>query len=315
MHTEEVVFTSDSLSLAGTLTTPANVGPFPCVSMVHGSGPQDRNGDISGFMVQIFKFLAEDLAEHGIASLRYDKRGCGKSAGNFKIAGLSEMVDDACSAIDFLKVQPSIDKNNIYVLGHSEGAVLAPEICIKKPNLAGIIMLCASLRSFEEDGVKNAHVFNRDLHKMTGLKGKLARFFLYSKDPLKTMIDLRKKVETTKAKRIWVSFTRVSSKFYRETYKYDVKSYLAQTKHPILAIGGSKDFQCHPDDTRLIPSISPSESEIHIIDDMDHMLRLQQGEPTLLSYADAGTKPMVQDVKDLVCSWVKIQKANRALNL
>jgi hypothetical protein len=75
------------------------------------------------------------------------------------------------------------------------------------------------------------------------------------------------------------------------------------------------NFQCHPDDTRLIPSISPSESEIHIIDDMDHMLRLQQGEPTLLSYADAGTKPMVRDVKDLVCSWVKVQKANRALKL
>ena len=90
-------------------------------------------------------------------------------------------------------------------------------------------MLCASLRSFEEDGVKNAEVLNRDLSKMNGIKGKLARLFLYSKTPLETMIKLRRKVEKTKAKRIWVSFSRVSTKFYRETFNYDVKSFLKHT--------------------------------------------------------------------------------------
>ena len=130
LHSEEVVFSSSQLSIVGTLTTPTIKESYPCVLMVHGSGPQDRDGNISGFMVQIFKFLAEYLAQNGIASLRYDKRGCGKSEGNFKTAGLSEMVDDACSAIDFLNVQTNIDNHNIYVLGHSEGAVLAPEICI-----------------------------------------------------------------------------------------------------------------------------------------------------------------------------------------
>jgi len=117
-------------------------------------------------------------------------------------------------------------------------------------------MLCASLRSFEEDGVKNAEVLNRDLNKMTGLKGKLARLFLYSKTPLETMIKLRRKVEKTKAKRMWISFSRVSTKFYRETFNYDVKSFLKNSGHPILAIGGSKDFQCHPDDTLLISEVS-----------------------------------------------------------
>ncbi len=279
--------------------------------MVHGSGAQDRDGNISGFMVQIFKFIAEYLAENGIASLRYDKRGCGKSEGNFKVAGLSEMVDDACAAVDFVSRQSRIDNNNIYVLGHSEGAVLAPEICNKKPNIAGIVMLAASLRSFEEDGVKNAEVLNRDLNKMTGLKGKLARLFLYTKDPLNTMLKLRQKVEASKAERIWVSFVRVSVKFYRETFNYDVKSYLKQIKHPILAIGGSKDFQCHPDDTLLIKDISPGESEVHIIEGMDHMLRIQTGEPTLLSYKDSGKEPMVHEVKNLVSNWVKTQSKSR----
>ncbi|WP_206060383.1 alpha/beta hydrolase family protein [Nitrincola alkalilacustris] len=191
MH-EELTFPSDKILLSGTLSIPENDTPLPCVIMVHGSGAQDRNGNISGFNTQIFKYISDYLLERGVATFRYDKRGCGKSEGDFKVAGLSELVDDACAAIDFISQQSSqVDSKKIFLLGHSEGAVLAPEIASKREHLAGLLMLCASLRSFEEDGVKNAEVLNRDLNKMTGVKGKLARFFLYSKNPLKTMNKLR----------------------------------------------------------------------------------------------------------------------------
>ena len=147
---------------------------------------------------------------------------------------------------------------------------------------------------------------------MKGLKGKLARLFLYSKDPLKTMIKLREKVESTKAERIWVYFTRASTKFYKETFNYNVKSFLKQTKLPILAIGGGKDFQCHPDDTRLIPTVSTGDSETHIIEDMDHMLRLQEGDPSILSYRDSGKKPMVLEVKELISNWMNAHKSKKS---
>ncbi|QLE87806.1 lysophospholipase [Shewanella sp. Scap07] len=281
--------------------------------MVHGSGPQDRDGNISGFNMQIFKYITESLAEQGIASLRYDKRGCAKSGGNFKIAGLSEMVDDACAAIDFISEQPNIDSRNIYLLGHSEGAVLAPEIASKRPSIGGILMLCASLRSFEEDGVKNAAVLNRDLDKLKGLKGMLLRWFFYTKDPLKTMTTLRRKVEKTKSNRMWVSFTRVSTKFYRETFNYDVKSFLKSTQHPILAIGGSKDFQCHPDDTLLIPQISPSLVEVHVIEGMDHTLRFQKHQPSMSSYTRSCASPIMDEVNQRIVEWINSnsQQTNR----
>ncbi|MFN3988172.1 MAG: alpha/beta hydrolase family protein [Rhodocyclaceae bacterium] len=187
----EVTFPSDEISLSGTLMVPKRDAALPCVIMVHGSGAQNRDGNISGFNTQIFKYIAEFLAEQGIASFRYDKRGCGKSEGDFNIAGLSEIVDDACAAIDFVSNQADvIYPKEVYLLGHSEGAVLAPEIASKRPSLAGIVMLCASLRSFEEDGVKNAEILNRDLEKMKGVKGKLARLFLYSRDPLRMMMKL-----------------------------------------------------------------------------------------------------------------------------
>ena len=221
------------------------------------------------------------------------------------------MVNDACGAIDFISNRSNqIDSKKIYILGHSEGAVLAPEIAGKRKNLAGILMLCASLRSFEEDGVRNAEVLNRDLGKMTGLKGKLARLLFYTQDPLKTMTNLRKKVEKTKAKRIWVSFTRVSTKFYRETFNYDVKSFLKDNIHPIIAIGGEKDFQCHPDDTLLISEISPSQTEVHIVEDMDHMLRCQKEEPSILSYAASCSSPMMQEVNERIYVWLCNQKSN-----
>lgn len=312
---KEVTFQSDKLSLAGTLTVPENDIPLPCVIMVHGSGAQDRDGNISGFNTQIFKYIAEYLAQRGIASLRYDKRGCGKSEGDFQIAGLSDMVDDACSAVDFISDQSNqIDSKKIYVLGHSEGAVLAPEIAAKRKKIAGILMLCASLRSFEEDGIKNAEVLNRDLDKITGLKGKLARLLFYTKDPLKTMTNLRKKVENTKAKRMWVSFTRVSTKFYRETFNYDVKYFLKNNMHPILAIGGQKDFQCHPDDTLLISEISPGKTEVYIIENMDHTLRYQKEEPSILSYSASCSSPILKDVNEIIYTWLSNQEANQSNN-
>lgn len=305
MHTEDVVFLSEGISLTGTLTLPVSQSPYACVIMVHGSGPQDRDGNVSGFNTHIFKFLAEHFAQNGIAALRYDKRGCAQSGGRFITSGLSEMVNDACSAIDYACQRIEIDKKRMYVLGHSEGAVLAPEIGLKKPDIAGIIMLCASLRSFEEDSIKNAEVLNRDLEKMTGIKGRLARWLFHTKDPAKTMADLRRKVEKTQAKQVWVSFSRVGTKFYKETFNYDVKSYLRKNKLPILAIGGSKDFQCHPDDTRQIQSISSSETTVHIIENMDHMLRSQEDAPTLLSYKGAGEKPIMKEAKELISDWVR----------
>jgi uncharacterized protein len=312
---QELNFSSGKISLSGTLSVPKSDSLLPCVIMVHGSGAQDRDGNISGFNTQIFKYIADYLAQQGIASFRYDKRGCGKSEGDFKVAGLSEMVEDACAAIDFISKQSSaVDSNKIYLLGHSEGAVLAPEIASNSNHLAGILMLCASLRSFEQDGIKNAEVLNRDIRKMTGIKGKLARLLFYTKEPLETMTKLRRKVEKTKAKRMWVSFSRVSTKFYRETFNYDVKSFLKITRHPILAIGGSKDFQCHPDDTLLIPKISPSQSDVHIIKNMDHMLRLQTGESSILSYASSCHAPITQEVNEIICAWIVNQNQNLSIN-
>ena len=307
MVQEEIVFKSQTVSLKGTLSLPERNGKFPCVVMVHGSGQQDRDGNINGFDINIFKQLSEQLIAAGYATLCYDKRGAGKSEGDFKTAGLEEVVLDAHQAINHISTHKQINTNAIFVLGHSEGACLAPEIANDNENIAGLMMLCASLRSFEEDGIKNAEVMNRDLDALTGLKGKLLRLFLYTKDPAKTMRDLRKKVESTDKPTVRVSFHKVSTKFYRETFNYDVKSHLANTIKPILAIGGEKDFQCHPDDTKLIGQVTKASTSTFIIKNMDHTLRLQTGLPSLASYKLACKNDIMPEVAIRLKSWLSEQ--------
>lgn len=307
MIQEDINFKSQTLSLQGTLSLPNESGKFPCVVMVHGSGQQDRHGNINGFDTNIFKQLASELTKAGFATFCYDKRGAGKSEGDFTTAGLEEVTLDAHAAIFAIAKHHQVQTDAIYLLGHSEGACLAPEIANRNEHVAGLIMLCASLRSFEEDGIKNAEVMNRDLDAISGLKGKLARLFLYTKDPVKTMQDLRSKVENTDKPTVRVGFSKVSTKFYRETFNYDVKSHLAVTTKPILAIGGEKDFQCHPDDTTLISQVTQAPVRTFIVENMDHTLRLQTGLPSIASYKQACKDDIMAEVSIQINAWLLAQ--------
>jgi pimeloyl-ACP methyl ester carboxylesterase len=113
--------------LAGTLLMPKAAGPVPLAVIIPGSGPTDRNGNsplIPGANNSL-KLLAEGLAAHGIASLRYDKRGVGASAAsNIKEADLrfSNSADDAAAWVDRLRQDPRF--STITIIGHSEGSLV-----------------------------------------------------------------------------------------------------------------------------------------------------------------------------------------------
>ncbi|MHB1308877.1 MAG: alpha/beta hydrolase family protein [Limisphaerales bacterium] len=122
---EEVVFDSvgAGVKLAGTLTVPPGRGPFPAVALISGSGPQDRDEAIMGH--RPFLVLADHLTRRGIAVLRYDDRGIGKSTGNFAKAVHTDFVDDALGAIAWLKTRPEMDVKRLGLIGprgHSRSA-------------------------------------------------------------------------------------------------------------------------------------------------------------------------------------------------
>jgi uncharacterized protein len=145
-HSEDVILGESPDKLPGTLTIPNGNGPFPAVVLVHGSGPQDRDESIGAN--HPFKDIAEGLSSRGIVVLRYDKRTLLHTLASVTVD--DEVVVDAVAAVKLLRSRPDVDKNRIFVLGHSLGAVLAPEIASKARPVAGVIMLAPSGRKIEQ---------------------------------------------------------------------------------------------------------------------------------------------------------------------
>jgi len=125
--------------LAGTLTVPPGTGPFPAVVLIHGSGAINRDGDVFGHKTLLV--LADHLSRHGIAVLRYDKRGVGKSTGTRKDATMLDLAADAESAVRFLRGRTEVDARRLGVVGHSEGGMIAPLLASRDPALAFVVML------------------------------------------------------------------------------------------------------------------------------------------------------------------------------
>ena len=131
-HSEEVTFQNadDGVTLAGPLTWPASGARCKAVVLVSGSGGQDRNNTFSEH--KTFFVLADYLARHGIATLRVDDRGVGKSGGNLKESGLPDADADAVAAVNYLKQRPEINADSVGVIGHSEGAFVAFSMAARK---------------------------------------------------------------------------------------------------------------------------------------------------------------------------------------
>lgn len=150
---EEVVVGQGDWQLPGTLTLPTGSGPFPAVVLVHGSGPNDRDESIGPN--RVFKDLAWGLGTRGIAVLRYEKRTreyAGKFTGDLmrNLTVQEEVIDDALAAVELLKNRPEIDPGQVFIIGHSLGATLAPRIAAQTDRLAGIILLAAAARPIED---------------------------------------------------------------------------------------------------------------------------------------------------------------------
>jgi pimeloyl-ACP methyl ester carboxylesterase len=109
------------------------------VVLVAGSGPENRDEDVFGH--KVFLVLADHLTRQGLAVLRYDKRGIGKSKGDGVAATSVDFASDAAAAVAYLRSRPDIDARRLGLIGHSEGGLVAPMVAAKDPNLAFIVLM------------------------------------------------------------------------------------------------------------------------------------------------------------------------------
>jgi len=125
---EEVTYENKEagITLAGTLTFPFEKGPFPAVLLITGSGAQDRDETAANH--KPFLVLADYLTRLGIAVLRVDDRGVGGSTGDFLQATSEDFAGDVLAGIEYIKSRKEIDPRQIGLVGHSEGAIIAPMV-------------------------------------------------------------------------------------------------------------------------------------------------------------------------------------------
>ncbi len=141
-----------ALNLPGSLTLPATLGAarVPGVVLVAGSGPNDRDETMQ--RAKPLRDLAFGLAARGIAALRFDKRPFARPEALDSQAPTveAEVIADAVAALTVLKQRAELDPRRVFVVGHSLGALLAPEIAQRAGAIAGLVLLAAPGRSVPE---------------------------------------------------------------------------------------------------------------------------------------------------------------------
>jgi len=139
---EEVAFDNpvqSGVHLAGTLTLPEGKGPFPAAILITGSGQQDRDETILGH--KPFAVIADYLTRRGIAVLRVDDRGMGKSTGDVSKATSADFATDANAAFAFLRTRSEIRSDAIGFIGHSEGGMIGPIAMATNKKVAFLVMM------------------------------------------------------------------------------------------------------------------------------------------------------------------------------
>jgi dipeptidyl aminopeptidase/acylaminoacyl peptidase len=142
---------AEGVVLAGTLTIPAGASAgrrVPAVVTISGSGPQDRDEAIpmvKGYAP--FREIADTLARRGIAVLRYDDRGFGRSTGHYAAATPLDFAADVRAVLAWLRQRPEVDPARIALLGHSEGGLVAPIVAADDSLLAGVVLMAGPSRT------------------------------------------------------------------------------------------------------------------------------------------------------------------------
>lgn len=303
MIEQEIRFTSGTFHLAGTLAVPDGEGSFPGVLLIAGSGQVDRNENHKKLPLNVFPEIAGHLAEHGIATLRYDKRGVGASDGNFWETGFFDNVTDASSALKYLKPQERIRAEAVFLLGHSEGALIATRLAANGADVVGVVLLSGPVRSGEDVLKWQA------IQVMRGLRGPMK--WLIKLLPINVIKTQQKQIDKIKrSSKDWYRdklIAKVNAKWMREFMTYDSSEDLPKIRVPVLAITGGKDIQVDPQDLTRMSELMQADFEYHQVPDVSHILRTEPGEPSVSIYKKQARQPVDSRILHLTSEWLRKQ--------
>lgn len=271
-ESRDVTYRNGDITLAGTLTLPKGAGPFAAVILISGSGPQDRDEALMGH--KPFWVLADHLTRSGIAVLRCDDRGVGKSTGSFADATTKNFAADAEAGVSYLKTVREVDAQRIGLIGHSEGGIVAPMVAASSRDVAFIVLMAGMGVPFEDclreqsrlllkaNGADDAYIArNEALVKRIFAIAKLESDPAVRKQRLQ---DLAQSVIDSLAasgeifpeadkRDLEGSVEMSATPWMHYLLNYDPAATLRRVRVPVLAINGELDLQVPP--SQNLPAI------------------------------------------------------------
>ncbi|MCL1973866.1 MAG: lysophospholipase [Bacteroidetes bacterium] len=252
----DIVLQTPTGGILGTILTPQDDAMDIIVLFISGSGPTDRNGNNPQMQNNAIKFLAEELCEAGIPSVRYDKRGIAASAA----AGSKEedlrfttYVDDARDWVDLI----TKDYRRVVIIGHSEGAQIGVMAAVDNPKVTAVISLAGIGRRISD-------VLRAQL-------GAQSPQLLEMSEPIIQSLEEGRNVDEVSP--LLFSLFRPSVQPYLISwFPTDPAVEIAKLKVPVLIVQGDTDIQVTVEDAELLAQAQPKAQKV-IIAGMNHVLK------------------------------------------
>jgi uncharacterized protein len=299
MTSHDVTFDSGGCALAGTYAQAAH--PVAAALLISGSGKTDRDSDVQLPLHQmlrggITRQIAGALAQAGVSTLRYDKRGVGASGGDHMTTGMPQRLDDARAAVSWLAARaPGLP---LLAVGHSEGAYYAAQLAADG-QLAGAVLLSSAART-------GAGVLAWQTQQMAARLPASARVVLrlMRTDAVRMQRKNQDRIMASTDDVTRLQGTKVNARWVRDFVASDIRPALARTTVPVLAITGGQDVQVPPDDIEVMRTLVRGPFDGRVVGNLSHMLRPDPDSVGPRGYRRAGRQPVSPEVLVLNTGWV-----------
>ncbi|HEY4197830.1 MAG TPA: alpha/beta fold hydrolase [Mucilaginibacter sp.] len=324
-----------SMHYGATFTKPNGGGKYPAVIIISGSGTQDRDGSMMGH--KPYWVLADYLTKNGIAVLRVDDRGAGKSSlgKDISSATSADFSYDVEASLNYLETRNDVDKKHLGLIGHSEGGIIAPMVAARRKDVNFIVLWGAPViggaRIWTEqqgDAIKEMGVDSTAVNAFKSLNLQILDQFASSSNTdvldqeIATIFDDWKKSQSPKVlSTLWpngVVTAKDLFKGYNSLYDavwwhffivYDPAKDLGKVTCSVLAVDGSKDVQVRAKPNlavikEILTKSGNKHFEVKELPGLNHLL--QTANTGAESEYEKIDETMSPEAMKIISDWIKI---------
>jgi dienelactone hydrolase len=299
---EEVVVGLESWPLPATLAIPRGEGPAPGVVLVHGSGPLDRDETVGPN--KPFRDLAWGLASRGVAVLRYEKRTLAHRTRLAEIGDSftvkEETVDDVIEAVKLLRTRQEIDRERIFVAGHSLGGMLVPRIGMRDGGITGFVILAGAARPLEE-------MVAEQVRYIASFDGQLSDAEKERIRSIEEAVGKIRSLEPAAASTGSSSLLGAPPAYWLDLRGYQPHELARSLERPLLILQGGRDYQVTRVDFDLWRTALGGRTDVsfHLYPALNHLFITGEGPGHPSDYEKAGN--VSGEVIEQISGWILAQ--------